>query len=111
MFKREGLEISEDSRSPDIQRWDLGVFIAKAYVDSLRENVKRSMDYIRKQGRWQHRAPLGYINISDTITHQKTVVLDRGRASLVKRMIEEYSTGTHSLKSITERSAPTKTAN
>ena len=44
-FYKEGLIITKDSNSSDIMRWDIGIFSAKTYVGSLRDNVIRSQEY------------------------------------------------------------------
>ena len=57
--------VSKDSETNDITRWDFSVMAAKTYVGNLRDNVRRSMKYNLEHGRWQHYAPLAYINIRD----------------------------------------------
>ena len=100
-FVRECLKLNKDSETTDISRWDFSVMAAKTYVGNLKDNVNRSMKYIREHGRWQHWAPLGYMNVRDA-TGQPDVVFDPIRAPMVKKLFELYSTGQYSLQSIAD---------
>ena len=64
-FIRENLVIHKDSNSSEIQRWDLGVFVAKSYVLQLSDNVKRSFEAKRRNGEITCNPPIGYINVYD----------------------------------------------
>lgn len=100
-FYKEGLIITKDSNSSDIMRWDIGVFSAKTYVGSLRDNVIRSQEYKREQGQWQSCAPVGYLNVSKTKTTPADIIIDEERAPKVKRLFEEYAKGGRTLQDIT----------
>lgn len=100
-FYKEGLIITKDSNSSDIMRWDIGVFSAKTYVGSLRDNVIRSQEYKREQGQWQSCAPVGYLNIPKTKTTPADIIIDPDRAPKVKRLFEEYAKGGRTLQDIT----------
>ncbi|MBR4106135.1 MAG: recombinase family protein [Alphaproteobacteria bacterium] len=93
--------VSKDSETNDITRWDFSVMAAKTYVGNLRDNVRRSMKYNLEHGRWQHYAPLAYINIRDAEGHAD-VVLDSLRAPMVKLLFEKYATGNYSLSTLTD---------
>ena len=82
-------------------RWDIGVFSAKTYVGSLRDNVIRSQEYKREQGQWQSCAPVGYLNVSKTKTTPADIIIDEERAPKVKRLFEEYAKGGRTLQDIT----------
>jgi site-specific DNA recombinase len=56
-FYREGMVIDQNASSSDILRWDFSVIGAKAYVLNLAENVKRSLEYKRRNGEWGGKAP------------------------------------------------------
>lgn len=100
-FYKEGLIITKDSNSSDIMRWDIGVFSAKTYVGSLRDNVIRSQEYKREQGQWQSCAPVGYLNVPKTKTSKADIIIDEERAPKVKRLFEEYAKGGRTLQDIT----------
>ena len=95
-FWKDSLVLTKNSPASDITRWNMGILAAKMYVDALRDNVKRSMEYNWKEGILQNKAPTGYLNI--TKNKKKTVVIDDERGPLVKKMFEEYATGLYSLK-------------
>lgn len=91
-FIREGLTLRKDSPSSELMAWDLNVFVAKTYVSSLRDNVKRSMHHNMTHGVWQHAAPIGYKNLRDE--NDKSVIIpDPDRADLVRKVFEKYATG------------------
>ena len=100
-FYKESLIVTKDSNSSDIMRWDIGVFSAKTYVGSLRDNVIRSQEYKREQGQWQSCAPVGYLNVSKTKTTPADIIIDPDRAPKVKRLFEEYAKGGRTLQDIT----------
>ena len=64
-FVREGMVIGKGAAPIDIMRWDYSVIGAKTYVLNLSENVRRSLDFKRRNGEWGGKAPLGYLNIRD----------------------------------------------
>ena len=69
---------------------------AKAYVLNLAENVRRSLEYKRKNGEWGGKAPLGYLNQRD-LNNRSTLVHDPERAVFVRFIFEEYSKGCFSI--------------
>ena len=101
-FCKEGLILTKNSSSADIMRWDMGILSGKMYVANLRDNVNRGMEYNWSIGKYQTKAPIGYLNIPKTKTTPATIVLDPERAPLVKKMFEMYATGLYSIKSLHE---------
>ncbi len=98
-FIRECLTITDHSTSAEQLRWNMSVLAAQSYVDTLRDNVNRSMQTNWSNGLWQSFAPLGYLNAKDE-KDNATIVLDPVRAPLVKKMFEEYATGQYSLQGL-----------
>ena len=95
-FVREGMIISSEASSSDILRWDFSVMSAKSYVLNLSDNVKRSLEYKRRNGEWGGKAPLGYKNIRDA-ENKSLLVHDSERAYLVRLLFEEYAAGASSI--------------
>ena len=95
-FYREGMVIGKDAASIDIMRWDFSVMGAKSYVLNLSENVRRSLEYKRRNGEWSGKAPLGYLNTRDA-DNRSTLVHDPERAFLIRMLFEEYAKGCHSI--------------
>jgi site-specific DNA recombinase len=96
-FARTGGIVHKDSTSNDKLMWNIQIVMAQNYVDSLKDNVKRSIDYKIKQGEYISQAPIGYLNVPKSQRQDTDIVLDESRCFLVKRLFQEYATGTHSL--------------
>ena len=60
---------------------------SKYYVDSLAENTKRGLRQKVRRGEYPCLAPIGYINDVRT----KTVIVDKKRASLIRKAFELYA--------------------
>lgn len=95
-FYRENMVISQNASSSDIMRWDFSVMGAKSYVLNLSENVRRSMEFMVRNGKWTSAAPLGYINIRDN-QGRAEIIPDPERAFLIRRLFEEYARGCYSI--------------
>jgi site-specific DNA recombinase len=95
-FYREGMVIGKGASSTDIMRWDFSVMGAKSYVLNLSENVRRSLEYKRRNGEWGGKAPLGYLNQRDA-NNRSVLVHDPERAYLVRMLFEEYAKGCYSI--------------
>jgi DNA invertase Pin-like site-specific DNA recombinase len=95
-FYREGMVIGKGASSTDIMRWDFSVMGAKSYVLNLSENVRRSLEYKRRNGEWGGKAPLGYLNQRDA-SNKSQLVHDPERAYLVRMLFEEYAKGCYSI--------------
>jgi len=77
-----------DSPQGELLR-DVQLSVAKYYLTNLAEEVKKGMNEKVAQGGWPHKAPLGYLNDSNT----RSVIVDPERAPLVVRAFERYATG------------------
>ena len=64
----------------------MGILSGKMYVANLRDNVNRGMNYNWSIGKYQTKAPVGYLNVN------KDIIVDSERAPLVKKMFEMYAT-------------------
>src|SRR5262245_22747272 len=95
-FYRENMVIGTGASSTDILRWDFSVMGAKSYVLNLSENVRRSLEYKRRNGEWGGKAPLGYLNQRDA-NNKSTLIHDPERAFLVRMLFEEYAKGFFSI--------------
>ena len=95
-FYREGMVIGKGASSTDIMRWDFSVMGAKSYVLNLSENVRRSLDFKRRNGEWGGKAPLGYLNVRDA-NNKATLVHDPERVFLIRTLFEDYAKGCYSI--------------
>lgn len=101
-FARTNTIIHKDSNSNERMMWNFNILMAQAYVDALRDNVKRSRDFKIKRGEYISLTPLGYTNIPKNQRHGGAdVILDETRCFLIKRLFQEYATGTHTLQGMT----------
>jgi len=101
-FNTENYVIHKNSKSQERVAWSLGVVMAQSYVDSLRDNVKRSINHKIRLGEWIAMAPIGYLNIRDERDRSK-IILDPDRADLVRRIFEEFSKGTYTVEELTKK--------
>lgn len=103
-FVREGNVLDKNATSSQKLMWNMGVVMAQSYTDQLSDNVKRSVRHKISKGECIYQAPLGYLNAVDADSGHNTVILDKERAFLVKKLFTEYATGTVSLHELARRS-------
>ena len=72
---------------------------SKYYSDNLSENVKRGIRQKLRRGEYPNLAPFGYVNNPKT----RNIEPDLIEAKFVKIAFEEFATGKHSYKSLSER--------
>ena len=72
---------------------------SKYFIDNLSENVKRGLRQKLRRGEYPGWAPLGYLN--EYKNH--TIIKDKIKHKLVKRIFELYSKGEYTLKSLTDK--------
>lgn len=101
-FNTENYVIHKDSMSQERLMWSMSVIMAQSYVDSMKDNIRRSFDQKIRMGEYVSRAPLGYMNIREA-NGRGNIVLDPERAPLVIRLFEEYATGQYTLSEMTEK--------
>lgn len=99
-FNTENCIIHKESRSHERLMWSFGIIMAQSYVDSLRDNVKRSLEHKIRKGEFIGKAPLGYLNIRDG--GKGDVIVDPIRAPLIHRLFTEFSRGIYTLREITD---------
>ncbi|MDF3022775.1 MAG: recombinase family protein [Alphaproteobacteria bacterium] len=100
-FNTENYVIHKGSISQERMMWSFGVIMAQSYTDSLRDNVKRSQDHMIRAGLLPGMSPIGYLNTRDA-SGKAQVIIDDQRAPIVRRMFEEFATGTFTLAHMTE---------
>ena len=69
---------------------------SKYYVDSLAENTKRGLRQKVRRGEYPSLAPIGYLNDPRT----KTVIVNKKRASLIRKAFELYAQNNSRLEDI-----------
>ncbi|MBL8065637.1 MAG: recombinase family protein [Chthonomonadaceae bacterium] len=101
-FVKEGMVVSESSKSQDKFMHGIRVLMAKNYVDNLSEEIRKGLDEKAAQGIYPTHAPLGYLNSYEPGTRRKIIVPDPARAMLVKEIFEVYGSGGSSLEILTK---------
>lgn len=99
-FVGQNLIIYRNSPAYELMIWDLFVMLARSYVLTIGDNIKRT--YREKLRRGEFPAglvPTGYLN--ETIDGKKSIVLDPERAPFVKKCFELYSTEKYSISQLT----------
>ncbi|HEU5048172.1 MAG TPA: recombinase family protein [Rickettsiales bacterium] len=100
-FARTGGIVHKDSNSNDRLMWNIQIVMAQNFVDSLKDNVKRSIDYKIKKGEYISQAPIGYLNVPKQQRMKADIILDETRCFLIKRLFQEYATGAYTLGDMT----------
>jgi site-specific DNA recombinase len=94
---KEGVVLSEHSRSSEKFMHGIRVLMAKNYIDNLSEEVRKGMREKAEQGHWPTVAHIGYVNNSET--HR--IDVDPVRGPLVAKLFDWYAQGDVSLKEVT----------
>lgn len=95
-FVYDRLVIDKDTVGRDIVDWDLKVFLAKQYLNRLKEDAINSALFMLKNGLWPQKAPYGYRNITKE-DKKKWLVIEPFEAEVIKKMYEWYSTASFSM--------------
>ena len=98
---KEGVVLSEESRSSEKFMHGIRVLMAKNYIDNLSEEVRKGMREKAEQGHWPTVAHVGYLNNPET----RRIEVDPVRAPLVTKLFEWYARGDVSLKEVARRAA------
>ena len=77
--------------------------MAQKYVDDLSKNVKRGLKTKIENGWYPGVAPAGYLNHTDKMTGQNTLIKDPERFPLIRRMWDTMLTGLHTPPKILEK--------
>ncbi len=98
-FVSDGQVINSNMSAVAKFQFGMSLGLAKYYSDAISDNVKRAFEKLRAEGKKTGQARIGYKNITEE-NGKKTIVLDKEKASLVKKIFELYSLGNHSIESI-----------
>jgi len=98
-FVKESMILSKDSKSSDKFMHGIRVLMAKQYCDNLSEEVKKGLGEKAAQGKWPHRAPVGYVNN----TENHSISPDPAKSSLIRELFEDYATGHAPLQQLRDK--------
>lgn len=96
---KEGVVLSDDSRSSEKFIHGIKVLMAKNYVDNLSEEVRKGLQEKAEQGIWPGPAPFGYANVTRA-DGKRIIDVDPATGPFAKRMFELYATGRYTLKDL-----------
>ncbi len=102
-FNRQGLIVHRNSNAMELMSWDFFVMMAKGYVLTLSDNVKKGIKENLAKGKVPGYVPTGYKNVTVDIgdnTFIKKVELDVERAPFIKKIFQIYGTGKYSLNGV-----------
>lgn len=102
-FTQENFVLNGKSTGTELFMWETKVFMAKQYINRLTDDANRSIQYKLQNGECISLAPLGYLNVDDPQTGRSTVILDKERAFLMKRLFLDYSTGAFSQREMADK--------
>ncbi len=88
---KEGVVLSDGSRSTDKFMHGIRVLMAKNYIDNLSEEVRKGMRQKAQEGHWPNPAPIGYLNRREA--GKSTLVRDPERAPLIAGVFERCAAG------------------
>jgi DNA invertase Pin-like site-specific DNA recombinase len=100
-FVKEGVVLSQDSRSHEKFMHGIKVLMAKNYVDNLSEETRKGMLEKAREGIWPSYAPLGYKNVVGA-DDKRTIIPDPDLAPIIRQMYERYATGRYTLDQMVE---------
>jgi site-specific DNA recombinase len=104
-FYTENCVIHKYSTSQEKMMWNMFVMMAQSYVDSLKDNVNRSIAQKLREGEWISIAPIGYLHEKASSGRNKgKIVVDEMRAPLIRKLFEEYATGIYTLPILAKKS-------
>ena len=92
---KEGVVLSDESRSTDKFMHGIRVLMAKNYIDNLTEEVQKGMRQKAEEGYWPSAAPVGYLN--QRTAGRSYLVVDPEKGPLVRQLIELYDSGEHTV--------------
>lgn len=101
-FHVENCIIHKYSSSSEKLLWNMNVVMAQSYVDSLRDNVNRSIEQKLREGEWISTAPIGYLHIKGG-RRKGNIIVDPKRGPLIRKLFEEYATGTYTIPQLRKK--------
>jgi site-specific DNA recombinase len=101
-FVYDRLVINRETVGRDIQDWDLQVFLAKQYLNRLKEDAINSASYMLRNGLLPGKAPYGYKNVA-LEGKKKWVVTEPFEARVVQKMYGWYGSGCFSMLEVRKK--------
>lgn len=103
-FQTEQAIMAKNAKAHEKMMWNFRITVAQSQTDTMSDNVIRSFEKMRKEGKWPHHAPVGYKNVKDA-NGNSDIVLDENNHFIITRLFKEFSIGTYNLEQITRKAA------
>jgi len=101
-FVYDRLIIKRKTIGRDIFDWDTKVYLAKQFINRLKEDAVTSAHYKVKNGEWPGKAPYGYRN-KKREDGKNWIYLDSLESKIIRQIFDWYSTGSYSLDLIRQK--------
>ena len=88
-FNTEQSIIAKNSKAHDKLMWNFRITVAQSQTDTMSDNVIRSFEKMRKEGKWAHHAPVGYKNVKDD-KGNSDIVLDEDNHFIITRCLRNF---------------------
>lgn len=98
-FASDGQIVGPSMSAVEKFQFGMSLGLAKYYSDAISDNVKRAFEQKRRNGDWNGKPRVGYVNALDE-NGKKDIVLDHERAHLVERLFTLYASGNYSLATV-----------
>lgn len=82
-------------------QFGISLGLAKYFSDAISDNTRRAIEQKLRNGEIVRKAPIGYLNHTNE-DGSKTVILDPERSGYITKIFEMYSTGNHSMQTISD---------
>jgi len=100
-FVHDRLVITQSTVGRDIQEWDTKVYLAKQYLNRLKEDAVVSHQFKLSRGELPTKAPFGYQNTKED--NRSIVLPEEPFATAVRRMYSWYASGATSTNEVRRR--------
>lgn len=99
---KEGVVLSQDSKSSEKFFHGIKVLMAKNYIDNLSEEARKGQQEKAEQGIWPTKAPLGYRNVLGP-DGKRIIAPDPAVAPIITKIFEWYAPGLLALEEIAQK--------
>ena len=79
----------------------LELLTSRMYIEMLKNNIFRSLEYKRYQGEYTELAPIGYKNIRNK-QNRLEIIADTKQAPIVVELFNAFATGQYTIKQLTK---------
>src|SRR3990167_7171549 len=101
-FVYDRLIIGQKTIGRDITDWDTKVYLAKQFLNRLKDDAIATAQRKLENYEWPSGAPFGYMNKKDE-NNRNWIYIDETEAPIVQKVFEWYSTGSQSMLEVRNR--------